>query len=310
MKLALVLSGGGAKGSFEFGALQTLKELHNPQYDIISGVSVGCLNGSMIAMNKFDQLTEMWNNISDSGIYTGSQKILPLIWRLLIQKKKSIYEITPLANKITQYCKMADIQIDFRFGTTSLTTGLYSSLTKDDFANDTEFQKGILASATMPIIWEPVQSINLKNGTVLTQMVDGGLRNISPLGDVLDSDPTHIIIINCSSETELADPTAGNSLATIAERSLTDITLNQIFCADINSFLKMDKLVQQANAKGIQLLKDDGTPYKSYKFMVINPANDLGDTLDFSQPVIQQRIAAGKTAALLALQSNSNFFNS
>src|SRR5688572_19786456 len=80
-KYALVLSGGGFKGSFQVGALQYLKknwsviDPQNPvmKFDIVAGVSVGSLNGALIASDAFDQLEQLWiaaaNNVEE--IYTS-----------------------------------------------------------------------------------------------------------------------------------------------------------------------------------------------------------------------------------------------
>lgn len=76
-KYALVLSGGGFKGAFQLGAINYLKEHwqkitgeRNPmKFDIVSGVSVGALNGAMVAMNEVDQLNDLWiNQIGKNGV--------------------------------------------------------------------------------------------------------------------------------------------------------------------------------------------------------------------------------------------------
>ena len=45
--LAVVLSGGGAKGAYQIGVWRALRKL-NIKYDIITGTSVGALNGAMM----------------------------------------------------------------------------------------------------------------------------------------------------------------------------------------------------------------------------------------------------------------------
>ncbi len=81
----------------------------------------------------------------------------------------------------------------------------------------------------------------------------------------------------------------------IAKRSLTDITINEIFRSDVNFFLKINNLVEQAKKHGIDLYKDDNQTevYKAFNSVLIEPANDLGDTLDFSQGTIKERIRVG-----------------
>ncbi|MFI3225988.1 MAG: patatin-like phospholipase family protein [Clostridia bacterium] len=63
MKTALALGGGGAKGSYELGALIALKEL-GIEYDIVTGTSIGSLNGFFAASSDLDTLSEVWSNIS------------------------------------------------------------------------------------------------------------------------------------------------------------------------------------------------------------------------------------------------------
>jgi len=49
MSTALILSGGGSKGDFELGAVQYLYRVHGVQPTLISGTSVGAMNGSKLA---------------------------------------------------------------------------------------------------------------------------------------------------------------------------------------------------------------------------------------------------------------------
>jgi NTE family protein len=61
-KTALVLTGGGAKGAFQFGAEQYAREVKGYEWDVIAGVSVGALNGTMLAMHKYRELEELWTS--------------------------------------------------------------------------------------------------------------------------------------------------------------------------------------------------------------------------------------------------------
>lgn len=64
MKRALVLSGGGSKGAFQVGVLRYLFNKEKPEYDIITGVSAGALNASMLATGSLDEtlpkLEKVW----------------------------------------------------------------------------------------------------------------------------------------------------------------------------------------------------------------------------------------------------------
>lgn len=74
-KYALVLSGGGFKGAFQMGALNYLKDnwdTINPgqpmKFDIIAGVSVGALNGAMMAMEDQEALNQLWKDVAKNGV--------------------------------------------------------------------------------------------------------------------------------------------------------------------------------------------------------------------------------------------------
>ena len=53
MKTALVLAGGGSRGAYQIGVWQALREMDIPIH-IVTGTSVGALNGALIAQNSFD----------------------------------------------------------------------------------------------------------------------------------------------------------------------------------------------------------------------------------------------------------------
>jgi NTE family protein len=143
----------------------------------------------------------------------------------------------------------------------------------------------------MPVIWTPVDV-----SSQYPAMVDGGVRNLSPVGDVLDADPDEIVIINCGAQ--VPDPLAvppGN-VVQIGQRSL-DLLINELFVGDMREFLNINRLVQEAAAHGVTLHSPSGRPLKYYECKVIEPISALGDTLDFSQPSIQASLAAGEERA-------------
>ena len=67
LKYGLVLAGGGSLGAYEIGCIKRLLEL-DFRFDIITGTSIGSINGAMLALNCFDQLLKIWNNIEIANI--------------------------------------------------------------------------------------------------------------------------------------------------------------------------------------------------------------------------------------------------
>ena len=61
-KRALVLAGGGAKGSYQIGVWRALQELDWTP-DIITGASVGTLNGCLFTMGKIQEAEDLWRSL-------------------------------------------------------------------------------------------------------------------------------------------------------------------------------------------------------------------------------------------------------
>ena len=70
---ALVLGGGGAKGSYQMGVWQALRE-HEIEFDIIVGTSIGAMNGALIAQNDFALADEVWNSIEYQKIFGDARQ--------------------------------------------------------------------------------------------------------------------------------------------------------------------------------------------------------------------------------------------
>lgn len=67
-KKAVVLSGGGAKGGYQIGAWKALRDI-GFYPDIVTGTSVGALNGALMALDKFDDGLKIWQNMSMDSVF-------------------------------------------------------------------------------------------------------------------------------------------------------------------------------------------------------------------------------------------------
>jgi len=287
---ALILSGGGAKGAFQAAAEKYAREEKGYTWDIIAGVSVGALNGTMLAMRKYQRLWEIWNSITNEQVFTGGFNIWSLI--KLAFGAKSFYGNDPLWRLLQAEMDPHLVTADLRVGAVSLLSGEYLQFDK----TEPELAKAVLASTVMPVIWTPVDI-----SPAHRSMVDGGVRNISPIGDVLDANPDEIVIINCGPESESPLKTAPANVVDIGLRSL-DILLNEIFRSDMQTFSRINALVQEAGAQGVMLHSPtSGKPLKYFESKIIEPAVSLDDTLDFTQPAIQRSIQAGRERAKAVL---------
>lgn len=285
-RIALILSGGGAKGAFQCGAEKYAREVKGYSWDIIAGVSVGALNGLMLSMKKYQRLFEIWNTISNDQVYTGGFNLWSVI--KLLFGAKSFYGNEPLQRRIQEEFEQDKIQGELRIGAVSLVTGEYIQFTE----KDAELEKAVLASTVMPVIWTPVDV-----SPRFPAMVDGGVRNISPIGDVLELEPDEIIILNCSPESVETLKEPPPNVAKIGLRTL-DLLLNELFLSDLREFLRINELVKEAASQGAILHNpSNGKALKYYEYKLIQPDQPLGDTLDFSQPSIQRSLRAGTEKA-------------
>ncbi|MBD3334711.1 MAG: patatin [Candidatus Eisenbacteria bacterium] len=280
-KTALVLSGGGAKGAFQIGAEKYAREVKGYDWDLLAGVSVGALNAVMLAMERYQRLEGIWRHISNRQVYRGGVNI----WRLIkiLFGRRSFFDNDPLQRMIDAEVDVAQIRKPVQVGAVDLVTGRYMRFRP----RDPNFKQAVLASTVMPVIWEPTAV-----GGDLRHMVDGGLRNITPLGDVLEEEAGEIVIINCNPRGEVKVDPPPADIVDIAKRSL-DIALSEIFVNDLREFLRINGLVRQAEAAGTTLRNAEGRVLRHYTARIIEPDAPLGDTLDFSREAIAQRIDAG-----------------
>ena len=69
----LVLGGGGAHGAYQIGVWKALKE-KDLAFEIITGTSVGALNGVLILQNDLDQAISLWKKLTTSQVMEFPKK--------------------------------------------------------------------------------------------------------------------------------------------------------------------------------------------------------------------------------------------
>lgn len=210
-KTGVVLSGGGAKGAYEAGALKSIvKKAKSIQ--VMTGASIGAINAAIFAweyqrtgdlIKATDLLQRTWLELGDlfeiniwriighailSQLYTGS----PLNFPSLVDNKKIK---TKLKELIPENIKISDIEcLDLAINATSLSKGKTVSFTRD---NDAYLLEAVLASSSLPLIFE---SQRIENNFY----VDGGVFNNTPLKDALEAGATEVIVVELKPEdTEL-----------------------------------------------------------------------------------------------------------
>lgn len=81
MKVGLVLSGGGAKGAYQVGIMESLAS-HGIEVSMVSGASIGSLNGAIVASSNNSataatRLKEVWELVAAEGVLEVEVKNIP-----------------------------------------------------------------------------------------------------------------------------------------------------------------------------------------------------------------------------------------
>src|SRR5581483_9027590 len=83
---ALVLSGGGARGAYQAGAIAALVQqagIRDGQplapFDVVCGSSIGALNGWFVATGQFTLLSQLWRTIGQREIFVLKKRFAPVI---------------------------------------------------------------------------------------------------------------------------------------------------------------------------------------------------------------------------------------
>ncbi|MCI8442060.1 MAG: patatin-like phospholipase family protein [Provencibacterium sp.] len=64
---AIVLAGGGSRGAYQIGVWQALREL-GIDYQIVTGTSVGALNGAMFVQGDYEAARQMWLRLTAQDV--------------------------------------------------------------------------------------------------------------------------------------------------------------------------------------------------------------------------------------------------
>jgi NTE family protein len=279
-KVALVLSGGGGKGAFQVGAEKYAREVKGYRWGVISGVSIGAVNGAFMAMGAHERLEELWQTVTPQMVFGKRMK-----WRAgarLARGRPSLFELDGM-RKLLLEIDPAKMATELIVGAVSLVTGEFMAFR----ATDPRFKNALLASAALPLVFPPIDV-----DPTLKAMVDGGTRNITPIGTVIAESPDEIVVVNCSSRRGLEIKEPPTTALGISQRAF-EIAMFQIFQNDLGKFDRMNRLVGQAEAQGATLRNNDGRPFRRVPLHVIEPDDRIGETTDFSRAHAKRAFDAG-----------------
>ena len=177
-KIALVLSGGGARGLAHIGAIETL-ESHGYEITSIAGCSMGALIGGMYAAGKLPE-------VKDWVLALDRRKVLSLVdFSLSLTHLVKGDRVMEALKEIVPDVNIEDLPIPYTAVATDWNSG------KEVVFDHGSLYDAIRASISIPLFLNPVRREDML-------LVDGGLVNSLPLNRVVRHSGDLLFGINVS----------------------------------------------------------------------------------------------------------------
>lgn len=220
--IALVLSGGGARGAAHIGVLKVL-EKYNIPIDIVVGTSIGSIIGSMYAVGyspvEIEELVlkmdfnELLSNTLDKNFQKNLEKNTynkyPISLNIdknlefsvpsgLVNGEKIYLQLKNIFSPVEEIKKFDELPRKLRIVTTELYSGKEVVLSQGDIA------LSIFKSMAIPSFLSPVQDGN-------SFYIDGGIVNNLPTDIALEMGADIIIAVDITADKELIKNTTNLS---------------------------------------------------------------------------------------------------
>lgn len=251
-KIALVLSGGGARGISQLGAINVL-EKNNVRINMIVGTSIGSILGglyssgyntmeikSMLNKLNWERALSLTNKYQRTSLFLEQKKIqdrslltIPLDGLKPVLLPSSFSNGQYLSEKLNSYIlnsryhpvkNFSDLNIPFIAVATDLKSGKRVELKEGNLS------ESIKASFTFPLLYAPV---NIKG----RELVDGGLTSNIPVEVAKLNGADYVIVVNSTSPLK-TDQELENPLNTADQiLSITMLQLNKLQLKGANTII-------------------------------------------------------------------------
>ncbi len=306
-KIAIVLNGGGARGSYQSGVLRALYEIIKKDqqlFDIITGNSAGAINATFLACNSRDwgsstqYLVDLWARITPEDVFDISTYELSRIGARWVKGtifKKSdgngpyngLLNTEPLRKFLLREIDFKDlhqiIQEKFIYGIALSATNYYSDSTVIFFDGDKQIVEWtkpdrfslrtdlnvehVMGSSAIPLFFPPIKIQNSFYG-------DGCIRQVTPLSPAIHMGATKIVTIGIrhNRPESLVKSLALKKNAPPQISQVGGVMMNAIFldslAGDVERLEKMNIMVE---------IMGKHSPWKQIPVLSLNPSKDLGE---------------------------------
>lgn len=301
-KNALVLSGGSIKGAFQAGAIEKVLE-KGFKPDMIYGTSVGSLNGGFLTnlagktttatptlnwpqMGK--DLVDFWiNNITGFKKIGKKRNFISLGCRILFNRFDGLINTAKLRKMVKEildetYLKQSPVE--FYACSVNVADGKITYAKPGINEKIIDF---IIASTAIPLVM-PLSIIE-ENA-----YLDGGIREVAPLGKAIDDGAQEIVCIVCQPR-EMEKKTLKTGKLIELSNQIMDIVTDELVNNDIKWLEKINTHIEKN--KGVDFIG----PFSEKKIInltVIRPDSPLNIELtDFNPEQITELIQIGREIA-------------
>lgn len=308
-KVALVLSGGGARGAYQAGVLKGLSEIlpdkKNSPFKIISGVSTGAINGAKLACdidsfaNAVEKLNFLWSQISTDQVFKSellsvNRLSLGSFFAPSTKKFDSLLDTSPLSDFLNKHCEFSKIKKNLASGSLEsliITANNYNSGAAVSFVQTATNKiawhesrrlavlaeinsQHVMASAAIPMLFSPIKIGSQYYG-------DGCVRNSTPCSPSLrmGADKLFVIGVRTQMSTEITNRSNSDFESNPHPPSMIRI-LNTLLNAVLLDSVEQDvRRIQRINEllKNINTTDENKKNFQIIPSFCISPSENIGE---------------------------------
>ncbi len=308
-KVALILTGGGARAAYQVGVLRALSELLPKDactpFPIICGTSAGSINATELAVDAANfhhavrRLMMVWKNFHVSHVYRAD--MLGALrnsarWmftgltggRRLSSKPISLLDNTPLAGLLRKFVDFSAIQRSIDEGhliALSITCSGYTSGQSVTFYQGQpdlqNWQRARRIGLAMPIEIDHLLASSAMPFIFPPARInreyfgDGSMRQIAPVSPALHLGADRLLVIGVGRQLQPnAERIQGGSYPTLAQ--IAGHALNSIFLDSLEVDLeRLQRINRTLELIPADVRRQTGYPLRQVHFRVITPSEEL-----------------------------------
>lgn len=303
--LGMVVAGGAARGAWQAGVLRYIFEVMPPHLgfvpwpDVVSGNSVGSLNGVNVAarsLRRVQGLSRLWQTMTIDQVYrVRPRDVATVIYNSFWSSGAfALLDARPLYTLVARMYPTTELREAIAFGdtrafivtATELDTGVNTLFVDSHDPTlwlepnpGSKVRRGhithehCLASAALPLLFEPVAIQGRLH-------VDGMLRQNTPVRPVIQTGVSHILVVGIDRPgqySSIQGPVVP-TFAFIAGKTLNALLLDPVD-ADIRTVQRLNDVVRWGRKRFgeefVQALEEEHG-LREIQILRISPSEDIG----------------------------------